>query len=225
MLVWLYKTGGTFLNPATVLPNHYLEQVQRMENLGIKTILRDISTDFGYRVILGIIGHFPETGSPIFAFGAGAAVDPDVAARHAFREACLGWKGISWRVGLSGKRQSFSEGQEALPRSFAEHSELYFEPEMVSQVSFLFEANGQNDSQSPITNSPFPNDIFVLDLTTPDLKEMGVYVVKVIVPGLVPFYFADLGSDELAASRLPTKIGGIEITRDRSINTLPHPWP
>ena len=67
-------------------------------------------------------------------------------------------------------------------------------------------------------------DIFVLDLTTPDLREMGAYVVKVIVPGLVPFYFADLGTDELAATRLPTTIGGINVD-SRAINTMPHPWP
>ncbi len=62
-------------------------------------------------------------------------------------------------------------------------------------------------------------------MTTPDVIEMGAYVVKVIVPGLVPFYLADLGTDELAATRLPTTIGGINIDKDAIINTMPHPWP
>jgi thiazole/oxazole-forming peptide maturase SagD family component len=226
MLVWLYKTGGIFLNPETVLPRDYLEQIQRMEYRGIKTIIRDISTDFGYRVVLAIVGHFPQNGAPIFAFGAGAAIDILDAAKHAFREACLGWKGVSWRVGLNARRASFSEGEDALPRSFAEHSELYFEPEMVSEVSFLFEQNSQAiNSQFPMASSQLLKDIYVLNLTTPDVREMGAYVVKVILPGLVPFYFADLGSDQLAASRLPTKLGGAMVTCDRNLNTLPHPWP
>ncbi|GET42333.1 YcaO-like family protein [Microseira wollei] len=239
MLVWLYKNGGTFINPANILPDNYLEQVQRMQNRGIKTIIRDISPEFGYKVILGIIGHFPAEGSPIFAFGAGAALDINDAARHAFREACLGWKGVSWRVGLSGLRPDFSEIKEAIPGSFAQHSELYFDPEMVSQVSFLFENKpaplaeadplvyrSQVEPGNELSgNYQLPNDIFVLDLTTADVREMGAYVVKVIVPGLVPFYFADLGTDELAATRLPTRIGGINIDRDATINTMPHPWP
>ncbi|HAX78051.1 MAG TPA: hypothetical protein DCY88_20070 [Cyanobacteria bacterium UBA11372] len=285
MLVWLYKNGGTFIDYSTILPDNYLEQVQRMANRGIKTIIRDISTEFGYKVILAIIGNFPETGSPIFAFGAGAAVNINDAARHAFREACLGWKGVSWRVGLSGLRQDVSEGEEAIPRSFAQHSELYFDSEMVSQVSFLFDERAGEEcrggfyqpslTQTDNLNKPAPlaeaepaslaeaeplvyrsqvepgneligkpgneligkpgnelignyqllKDIFVLDLTTPDVREMGAYVVKVIVPGLVPFYFADLGTDELAANRLPTTIGGINIDRDATINTMPHPWP
>ncbi|MFB2979559.1 YcaO-like family protein [Microseira sp. BLCC-F43] len=239
MVVWLYKNGGTFINPANILPDNYLEQVQRMQNRGIKTIIRDISPEFGYKVILAIIGYFPAEGSPIFAFGAGAAVNIDDAARHAFREACLGWKGVSWRVGLSGLRQDFSEGKEAIPGSFAQHSELYFDPEMVSQVSFLFENKPAPLAEADplvyrsqvepgnelIGNYQLPKDIFVLDLTTPDVREMGAYVVKVIVPGLVPFYFADLGTDELAATRLPTTIGGINIDKDATINTMPHPWP
>ena len=260
MLVWLYKNAGTFIDASSILPNNYLEQVQRMEHRGIKTIIRDISTEFGYKVILAIIGHFPETGSPIFAFGAGAAVNINDAARHAFREACLGWKGVSWRVGLSGLRQSVSE-EEAIPRSFAQHSELYFDSEMVSQVSFLFDERAGEEcrggfyqpslTQTDNLNKSAPlaeaeplqmrsqvepgnelsgnyqllKDILVLDLTTPDVREMGAYVVKVIVPGLVPFYFADLGTDELAANRLPTTIGGINIDRNAIINTLPHPWP
>ena len=230
MLVWLTKTGGTFIDPSTVLPGDYLDQVQRMENRGIKTILRDISTEFGYRVILAIIGHFPATGAPIFSFGAGVGANFELAAKHGFREACLGWKGISWRIGLSGRRPSLSEGEDALPQSFAEHSELYFEPEIFPQVSFLFEETTNIQPLSPnyplpITHYPLPNDIFILDLTTPDVREMGAYVVKVIVPGLVPFYFADLGSDELAVSRLPTTVGGMGIDSDRTLNPLPHPWP
>ncbi len=232
MLVWLYKNGGTFINPANILPEGYLEQVQRMENRGIKTIIRDISTELGYKVILAIIGHFPEAGAPIFAFGAGAALDINDAAKHAFREACLGWKGVSWRVGLNCLRQDFSGGEEATPGSFAQHSELYFDPGMVSHVSFLFENKPAFLAEaeplvyrSQVEPGNELKDIFVLDMTTPDGREMGAYVVKVIVPGLVPFYLADLGTDELAATRLPTTIGGINIDKDAIINTMPHPWP
>jgi len=240
MLVWLYQVKGTLIPPESVLPEHYSTQVYRMGHQGITTIIQDISTDSGYSVILAVVAHFSTDGQPIFAFGAGADTVPYRAASHAFREACLGWKGVSWRMEMGSVRSSLQSEQDYIPRSFVEHADFYADPELISKLSFLFnpdetpkysmESTGQTEGKDAAysQNTIYPpkgRDVFILDLTTPEVKKMGAYVVKVIVPGLVPLYFADMGCDELAASRLPISIGGKAVTSAHALNTMPHPWP
>jgi ribosomal protein S12 methylthiotransferase accessory factor YcaO len=123
----------------------------------------------------------------------------------------------------------------AVPESFVEHADYYARPENLHHVSFLFNSNdpddreishgGPNYSSLDARLRRLNRGIYVLDLTPPDVRELGAYVVKVIVPGLVPFTVGDQRCDELAASRLPTTIGRETISDGREFNRLPHPWP
>jgi ribosomal protein S12 methylthiotransferase accessory factor len=221
MLVWLYRTAGVRLSPEDVLPSSYSVSIDRMQAQGIQTIIRDISTDFGYRVVLAIVGYFPDDALPVFAFGAGADLDLGRAAAHAFREACLGWRAASWRVGDINLSTEISK-----PTSFSEHAAMYFQPDEIKQVEFLWNDDASGSEQLVMMNRGLEDrQILILDLTTPDIRELGAHVVKVSISGLVPFYVGELRADELALARMPTNIAGKPINIDRAINLLPHPWP
>lgn len=226
MLVWSSGTAGKMVKLEDYLPPHYLKSIYRMAQQQVTTLLREITTVEGYKVFLGIIAYFPPEGHPSFAFGAGADTNAKDAAKHAFREACLGWKSVSWRVGEQDFFAFRQNPSDSLPSSFSQHAELYFNPEMFAHVSFLFESeNQQKSGQVKGILQPIETDIFLLDLTPSDVREMGFSIVKVIVPGLVPFYIGDLVADELAKRRLPIRVGGVNVPSNYEFNHLPHPWP
>jgi len=64
------------------------------------------------------------------------------------------------------------------------------------------------------------------ELTTPDLVEYGVHVVRVIVPGLQPVHFGN-GQERLGGERLfklPQQLGFIDGVRtETDLNPCPHP--
>lgn len=73
------------------------------------------------------------------------------------------------------------------------------------------------------------HEVIVVDITTPDVREIGFRVVRVIVPGLVPLHGNHnrpyLGVDRLA--RIPTKMGWASNgwRADAGTNPFPHPFP
>ena len=235
MLVWLCQVPGTRVDPKEVLSTRYVEQIDRMEEQGVEISLQEVSTDLGFHAVLAVSGHFPEGEQPLFAFGAGADMDRRSAAVHAYQEACLGWKGTSLRVLSEPWSSTTSENNGAMPESFVEHADFYACPENLHHVSFLFDPNDAADREIPHGGPNYLSldarlrrlnrEIYVLNLTPPDVRELGAYVVKVVVPGLVPFTVGDQRCDELAASRLPTTIGRETISDGREFNRLPHPWP
>ena len=69
-------------------------------------------------------------------------------------------------------------------------------------------------------------DVIVVDLTTSDVKSLGFFVVKVIVPQLIPLHgnynFPFKGSKRLL--EVPKKIWAIDL-RYENLNPYPHPFP
>jgi ribosomal protein S12 methylthiotransferase accessory factor len=65
-----------------------------------------------------------------------------------------------------------------------------------------------------------------VELTTPDLVDYGVHVVRVIVPELQPVHFGH-GQERLGGERLfklPQQLGFVESVRTESdLNPCPHP--
>jgi ribosomal protein S12 methylthiotransferase accessory factor len=65
-----------------------------------------------------------------------------------------------------------------------------------------------------------------VELTTPDLVEYGVHVVRVIVPGLQPVHFGH-GQERLGGERLynlPHQLGLADHARtEKDLNPCPHP--
>ncbi|MEM9555445.1 MAG: YcaO-like family protein [Acidobacteriota bacterium] len=72
-------------------------------------------------------------------------------------------------------------------------------------------------------------EVIVVDLTTPDIRDVGLHVVRVMVPGLVPLH-GNHATQYLGVQRLydvPAKLGwyppGTDIAAQ--LNPYPHPFP
>ena len=234
MLVWLGRSGGNRIPARRYLKQEYCKQINRMETLGIHTILRDITTDLGIRVFLVIIHAVFPGGRIGIGFGAGAHRDPGQAANHAFREACLSWRGVTWRA-LTGDRPS----EDVLPNSFAAHSEYYSSWDRMHLLDFLL-TDGPVTIEEPLLEDTAASScdgghverllekgltILATDITPPPAADAGLVIVQAVIPGLVPLYIGDRVADALAAERFPIPIGGVIQARPTAMNSNVHPWP
>lgn len=238
MLLWLYRRRGVYLDPSIALPGKYEDWVAMMAYRGVFTLLQEISTIPGYRVVLASVYSKNRAGLPeLFSFGAGAALSLRQASEHAFREACLGWKGLSWRRTLN--MDTASRNTSSTPRSFVEHADRYMRPEEFFHVSFLFEPRreenvikedriaGTPNGEPLLGGLPLPDgrDVYLIDLTPAELAGIDACVVKVVAPGLAPFTFGEFSCEELARNRQPFTVAGETVNSAEPCNLLPHPWP
>lgn len=235
MLAWLFQSSGTPLNADEVLEKKHMLMIEKMVARGIRVLFRDISTELGYRVVLAVVISHAHDTDHMHAFGAGADLNLQAAAAHAFQEACLSWKSCGWRAADGDK----SPNQD-IPLSFVDHADAYNNVHMAKKLSFLFDST-QDEGNVTVGDCPprnrkidllgeMPNpgnrDVYVINLTPPDVALMGAHVVKIIVPGLLPLTIGELNCHDLAFRRLPATLGGKTLGKQgHSINELPHPWP
>ncbi|MCC5846779.1 MAG: YcaO-like family protein [Verrucomicrobia bacterium] len=236
MLVWLTRCGGTRVSPSRLLTPGQVTQITRLTDMGIQFRLRDISSVRGIHVMLAVVfARFPNNRVGI-AFGAGAHRLQHLAARHAFREAGLSWRGVAWRT-LNRERP---EPTTTVPNSFAQHAEYYSSWDRMHLLDFLLDDDPIIEEEEPLRapKAALNPDaghinmllsqgkrIFALDITPQQAAETGLVVVQAVIPGLVPLYISDRCADQLALERLPTTIGGRLQDRPESLNTRIHPWP
>ena len=114
---------------------------------------------------------------------------------------------------------------------------------MISELNFLLK-NGKSKEITSIPNisstDPRRNlrtvlkmlqernmEVIFVDATTPDIKELGYKVVRVIIPELQPLYLNErykyLGNERLY--KIPKNLGYRDSeTREEELNTIPHPF-
>ncbi len=236
MLVWLTQCGGKRVSPAQYLSPVQCKQISRLSDMRIQFRLRDISTEFGISVFLAVIyASFPGDRVGI-SFGSGAHRLPEIAARHAFREAGLSWRGVAWRS----LRGEHPEHEDMKPKSFAEHTEYYSSWKRMHLLDFLLADDPIDDTELADQKETIVinNDsghiellhqrgrrILAKDITPGEAIGSGLVVVQAIIPGLVPLYIADRCADELVLKRLPAQIGGYKQYCPGILNARVHPWP
>ncbi|MEV4319122.1 YcaO-like family protein [Actinocrispum sp. NPDC049592] len=107
--------------------------------------------------------------------------------------------------------------------SHPERAFLWIRPEMRDRLGYLDEARdgvglpaGAAEDLVRAVHAVC-GDILVRDVTTPDIRELGAVVVKVIVPGLQPMHLSEV--DRRWTDRLLTFSDPAE-----GLNPLPHPF-
>jgi ribosomal protein S12 methylthiotransferase accessory factor len=127
---------------------------------------------------------------------------------------------------------------------FADHAQVYSRrPELVAQLRFCTTLAAERASlpSSQSVGDPAQDltqtvslleqcgfDVLVVDLTTPDVRELGLHVVRVLVPGLQPLHgdhrYRFLGGTRLY--ELPPRLGlPAETLSEAQLFSLPHPFP
>ncbi|MGT2834947.1 YcaO-like family protein [Streptococcus hyointestinalis] len=68
------------------------------------------------------------------------------------------------------------------------------------------------------------DDVFVVNLTSKEMEELGIYTVKVIVPGLLPITFG-VQNERISMSRINRERSRRGLKEMGMVNSYPHPFP
>jgi ribosomal protein S12 methylthiotransferase accessory factor len=197
----------------------------------------DLTNDFGVPVVLAVHRR-PLHGRPLVTVGAAACASRARAATKALFEAAGQYARIRELTGPDGTptwrpQPDFSDVIE-----FEHHSLVYADPAIQPRLDFLTASSSEralDDDDVPRDGAFLArvirsiaaagHDVIAIDLTTREIAELGVRVVKVLVPGAVPLApdhrYPLLGSRRLF--EVPVRIGAPIAPADLQLD-IPHPF-
>jgi ribosomal protein S12 methylthiotransferase accessory factor len=214
--------------------------VARFEHSGSSVTVFNITLDVGVPTILSVLqSQSPE--APAFVFAASAEVDPEHAVRKSLEELAH-----TRRLARSLKttRSCFVPAptyDNVVDQD--DHVHLYCDHAHTPLADFLFASDrriGFDEINNLATGDPqqdleallkkvrsVNHRVLITDLTTPDVRGLGLRVVRAVIPGFHPLF---IGHEirALGGSRLwevPQKLGYKGITRESGDNPAPHPYP
>lgn len=223
-------TGADAL--ATSIYNHYLRY-------GVKLRVFRMLTDISAHVMLAVA--LDETGSgPAAIVGLGCDASPFRALRKALFEICQAHSGEAARYREEPPHERLKRPEDV--RTLLDHSAWFTIREHLDGLSFLLE-NGRSEQLADLPDYRAANlqqdlhncvaslvqagcTTLYVDLTTPDIRDYGLSVVRGIATGLQPIHFG-WGEERLGGKRLfelPQKLGFAKRTlREDELNPYPHP--
>ncbi|MEM6795342.1 MAG: TOMM precursor leader peptide-binding protein [Acidobacteriota bacterium] len=236
-IFWLARLSPRRLRPA---PGSGLDLLwrERLETPGTELRLLDLTTDSGLPTAAAFL--LREGGGTVV--GSATRHSLAVAARKALLEAIQGQ--MVWRDQLAGRApiQTFAEDSSDII-GFSDHARAYLDPAMRSRLDFLWRhPETQTLADDPQT-APSSADLLraaveslgaldleplAVDITSPDVRRLGYWVMRVMVPGMQPLN-AQHTRPYLGGRRLremPARLGLPQnLSGDGRINADPHPFP
>jgi ribosomal protein S12 methylthiotransferase accessory factor len=239
MIMWLNQLSVSMIDIDTIDNNDIIERIKRIENVGIRPYLFDMTTDIGIPSVFVIL--VSETGvRPIITVAAAAHPNPIKACTKALDEGIATRRYCIVRLMKETEKPKFNDLSRI--RTLEHHLLLYAYPEMATAFEFLFQSDRtimlkdmpkiEGTSESILKGIlhrllKLNLEVLICDLTREDIKQSGFSVVKVIIPKMQPLSI-DHNIRYLGVQRLyelPRRLGYTdEPTKEESLNPFPHPF-
>ncbi|MDT7779124.1 MAG: ribosomal protein methylthiotransferase accessory factor [Acidobacteriota bacterium] len=236
MLAWYHRLPLPRVDVSAYTDPEFLERMRRVERAGVRQIFFDATTDLGVATIYALQ---IAPNSPLYALlMAATRLRPSDTLSKVIEEAA------GSRFGLEKSLQqplSFDVRDYRNFRRLTDGALFYGDPANFKAFDFLFKGAGERRIEElPVleTGDPEANlarlvDIFrqrnlellVVDLTLPQVRDIGMYVVKVIAPQLVPLS-PDYNARFTAMPRLyeaPARMG-YPVKAPHELNPWPQPF-
>ncbi|MEO1370076.1 MAG: YcaO-like family protein, partial [Acidobacteriota bacterium] len=233
-IFWLAKLSPPRLLPT---PDSELDRLwrERLATPGMEMRLLDLTPDSGLPTAAAFLLH--ENGGAVV--GSATRHSLAEAARKALLEAIQGQ--LVWRDGLrDGPHVRYSEDFADVVE-FPDHARAYLAPGMRRHLDFLWrhpeprhlpDGPGAPDAAEGLRTAiealaPLGLEPFAVDITSPDVRRLGYWVMRVVVPGAVPLNAQHdrpyLGSDRLR--QMPARLGLESNLAGAAFNPACHPFP
>ncbi len=240
MITWQGLLSRAHVQVESLSEENY-ELVQRFERTGSSVTVLDLTTDVGVTTILSVL-RSPSRSAPALVFAASSAVDPEDAVRKSLEE-------------LAHTRrfcQSIRDHMDRLVPSPPLHENII---DQLTHLNFWVDHDNSHladfifASRKRVEFDELPNlstgdarkdleavcrrvaDVghraLVVDLTTPDVRQAGLTVVRALIPGFHPLHMG-YQNRVLGGRRLwevPRKLGYAGITPETGDNPSPHMYP
>lgn len=238
-IAWQAKTAPPKVSVESLSDENF-DLVSRFERCGSKVTVFDITTDNGIPTLLSV-QRSCESDAPALTFAAATDLNPEKAMRKSLEE-------------LAHTRRYCQDILNGLPRlepvpghtnirEQQDHLNFYSDHRNARLADFLFESEFSTDFdgiENQSTGRP-ADDLAILservrqtghrvllcDLTTEDIRGMGLAVVRAVIPGYHPLFMGHpiraLGGTRLWT--VPQKLGHKGIDPEAGDNPAPHPYP
>jgi len=236
-ITWLARLAPPHIRVETLSDQAY-ELVSRFESSVGSLTLLDLSTDLGIPVVLAAL-RSTSPGSPALVFAGGAAPSPEDAVLSALEELAVVLR-YSQEISTHLPPLQPAEGHVNVTHQVA-HLLFWSDPAHAPLADFLFSSRERIEFDALPGLPPAPPAelrrrladrlqeaglrALLADLTTPDLRALGLRVVRAVVPGLHPLLIGHMHR-ALGGTRLqevPRLLAGRGIT-SHGENPAPHPY-
>lgn len=238
-IAWQARLGMPKIRLHTLSP-HNRDLVDRFQRTGHSVTILNITLDHGIPSILSVIQH-PSPEAPALLVAASADLDPEEAVRKSLEELAH-----TRRLALQLKATLPPLVQGLDHESLVDqdsHIHLYCDHTNASLAEFMFSSDHQidfneienlstGDQEHDLTMyleriAEINHQVLLADLTTCDVKDLGLWVVRAVIPGFHPLCmghpFRALGGSRLWT--IPQKLGYQGITPETGDNPIAHPYP
>jgi ribosomal protein S12 methylthiotransferase accessory factor len=250
LLAWYGQQPLPELDPASATRPATRQMVARLEMYGYRARFFDAALTFPIPVVTGVAERY-DGGPGRMCFGAGAGLDPEAALASALDEIATD------AVNLAGRTEREEARLRAMAADFDkvaalhDHPLVYGLPEMARYADFLLKPRGPRvplrERYGAGRTLPASDDladdaaacvaavaeagfeVIVVDQTLPEQRELGLWTVSVLVPGLLPIDFGWSRQRALGMPRLRTGLREAGLRdhdlADAELNPAPHPFP
>ncbi|MBV8828718.1 MAG: YcaO-like family protein [Acidobacteriaceae bacterium] len=224
------------------LPAFGCDLVSRFEAVGIRVYLMDITTDIGVPAIMTVGVSNAET-SPAVAVAAAADPSPERCLLKSLDELAHTRMYARQLLRYTPPLPVEVDRGHPLVKDQRDHLRFYCPQYAKPFAEFAWSSTRQIDlCDEPDLSAGSPSEQLrklventvaagleplVVELTTPDVAELGLHVVRVVVPGAHPLYMGHRNR-ALGVTRLyevPRKLGHRGLARNEPDNPYPHPFP
>ncbi len=225
---------------AETLSDTGYDLVQRFERTGASVHLFDLTFDHGISTILSVLRGRADD-APALVFAAASSLNPEAALQSALEELAH-TRRYSQQIKRRLARLDPGPGFENIVDQ-VDHLNLYCEASNASLADFLFTSRTRVDFDELVNHASgdvqtdlriaaqriaaVGHRVIAIDLTTDDVRDVGMAVARVVVPGFNPLFMGHR-IRALAGRRLwsvPAKLGLPHAFRDGKDNPAPHPYP
>jgi ribosomal protein S12 methylthiotransferase accessory factor len=243
-IAWMHRQPGRRID----IDDDELQKVLRKrlwaDRPSVDVRFFDLTTDVAIPAVFLVMRRQAESG-PVVCLGAASRLSPRQAVRKCVHEGGQTLPLI--RILLASEKDWQPAPDFSNLINFDYHFLTYLRrPDLVPQAFAFYDACGDRVALSRLPDHSTGHvladieycvaslrnagyEVIVIDITTPDIAEVGLSVVRVIVPGLVPLHgshlFPPLGVRRL--SEVPYRLGWEERgwSPESGLNPFPHPFP
>ncbi len=240
MITWQAMIAPPQIAIETLSDENY-DLVSRFERTGSRVTLLDVTMDVGVPSVLSVLtSDAPDLPARVFA--ASSSLSSEEAVRKALEELahtrryCHTIK--SWMPRIVPNPPSHDNIVDQLT-----HLNYWTDQANAGQADFIFQSPERRDFDEMhdySTGNPSGDleklcqmvnktghDVLLIDLTSEDVRELGLTVVRALVPGYHPLFMSyanrSLGSQRLWT--VPQKLGHKGVTPESGDNPAPHMYP
>lgn len=211
--------------------------VARYARKGIVTRAFLLATEFSATVVLAVL--LGPAGEPAVVSGLGCALDPCDALWRAVSEASQGHPGLVARCAETKFGAHLKRYEDV--RTLEDHAAFFFDEKRLHEFDFLLRGSApvclrgktRSENSEPARLRELVSDLvrrgydpMYVELTTPDLVDFPIHVVRALVPGLQPIQFG-YGHERLGCDRLYNLPQLLRLSDRRAeeheLNRCPHP--